>query len=115
MKARYQRFSKIKGWAKARLYAPKTLSAFYADNEDQPVWLTSSFRAKSQLRSFTKIFEEAWTHGLNPEQYHAAYFEKLTEENARLSGQILLETDVVLSDAIIRYGQDVTGTRINPA
>src|SRR5690606_11783813 len=78
-----------------------------------PLWLTGEASAMAeQAAPMLALMEDSWTQGLNPADYHVPEIRRLIsapspENAARL--------EMILSDAAIRYGRDLTGMRVDPA
>ena len=88
----------------------KALEAFYLNRGYQPYWVNKS-RLKSNARDLVGIIETSWIHGLNPYAYHLENIHKLTDAEDETQ---LADLDVLLTDAYIRMGQDLTGIRVDP-
>lgn len=88
-----------------------TLKNFYARREGDAFWLDGHDGARDRAESMLVLMEDAWTHGMNPGTYHAPEIRALLEE--RHPDPVALE--LLLSDAAIRYGHDISGMRIDPA
>ena len=87
------------------------MKAFYAARDYQSVWLQSSFLRQRKAETLLKTFESSWKHGLNPNHYHVNEIRRLMSE---AKGVERFQLDLILSDALVRYGRDLTGMRINP-
>ncbi len=92
------------------------LRDFYLAHAFEPYWTYSGSFGSSGLNNdgedLVDIIEDSWTHGLNPLSYH---LEKIRALQADESDEALAQLDVLLSDAYVRYGRDMTGIRVNPA
>ncbi len=96
--------------AGVKLANRSVMGPFYQSREFAPLWVSrngDTGRAAEAL----DIFKASWTHGLNPKTYHAAEIgelleSKTAEDKARL--------EVLVTDAAVRYGRDLSGMRINP-
>lgn len=82
----------------------EALQAFYARRQGEAYWTRRSSLNRN-ARDFLDVIEESWTHGVNPYAYH---FEALQADPHHFHAEILL------SDAFVRYGQDLSGIRVNP-
>ncbi|MEM7651306.1 MAG: hypothetical protein AAF204_04405, partial [Pseudomonadota bacterium] len=89
----------------------EALRAFYEARNFEPYWVGRS-GAKSRARDLVEIIEESWMHGLNPYSYNLENIHGL--KNAREDAQ-LADLDILLSDAFVRLGQDLSGIRVNPS
>ncbi|AGH97755.1 L,D-transpeptidase family protein [Micavibrio aeruginosavorus] len=89
---------------------PDAMQAAYAGRNGEPLWIGRS-GAADHIADFITVLEESWTHGLNPEQYHLTQIKTLAGSD---SPQDRAHLDLLISDAVMRYGQDVTGMRVAP-
>lgn len=90
------------------------LQDIYANNHYQPIFLTNTRRAKNTLNEYYEVFLDSWSHGLNPSQYHTqAIYKFLSADN--IDDESVAKADLILTDAVIRHGQDLTGSRIIPS
>lgn len=92
-------------------YDLPTLKAFYQENQFTPVWLSKSFGSQKKVNAIVDTLEEAWEHGLNPSNYNLAPIKALVESN---DSDQNYQLELLLSDAVIRYGRDMTGMRVDP-
>lgn len=90
------------------LFDSGLLNAFYQDRSMRTVWVRGASDFQPRLEGVVKILEDSWTHGLNPEQYHVTRIRELIVDRA---GAKTAELDMLVSDAVIRYGRDLTGMR----
>lgn len=88
------------------------LRDFYQQREDHLLW--SGKRGLEEAREVADILKESWTHGLNPENYHAQEIEKLLALDS-LSWEQKLRLDVLMTDAAVAYARDLSGMRVDPA
>lgn len=92
-----------------KLSDAEAIRAFYRDRANTPFW-TGTRGPNRAARDLADILEEAWTHGLNPAKYDLATIDRLMKTAiASSSERAVLE--LRLTDALIRYGRDITGTR----
>jgi len=87
----------------------KAMETFYQGREFSPLWITS--RGNERIAEALEIFEASWTHGLNPKTYHVGEIRKLMEGENKTDKAAL---DLLMTDAALRYGRDLSGMRINP-
>ena len=87
----------------------KALKEFYEQRGGQPLWADYG-----QARLALTVLDQSWTQGLNPENYHVKELHALLDDSTRFRTEEA-RADVILSDAIVRYGHDVSGMRIDPA
>lgn len=97
------------GLAKISFTDSEAMENFYDMRGHVPLWTKGGdlARATEALR----IFENSWTHGLNPSRYHTREIQALLE-NPILTDKARLE--LLVTDAAIRYGSDLTGMRFDP-
>ncbi len=94
-----------------RLGDPAALRQFYDSRENVSFWLDSKGELNERARVLVSALEESWTHGLNPARYHPDEITALLEARFfRKSDQI----DILLSDAFVKYAQDLSGMRVDP-
>jgi len=87
------------------------LRTFYQKRNNEPVWLKGYGRYQPTAEQILNILHTSWTHGLNPENYHVDEIKRLMN-NPTGANRFALE--LLLSDAVMRYGRDLTGMRIDP-
>jgi murein L,D-transpeptidase YcbB/YkuD len=93
-----------------QLRARSDLSAFYGGREYQPYWV-GSMGVNDRARDLLSIIDDSWSHGLSPQSYHQSSIAKLMEEPAAFE---LATLELLLSDAYLKLGQDLTGIRVDP-
>lgn len=84
------------------------LQRFYSARALEPIWFQGSSRSQKRVRGVLTILEKAWTHGLNPEDYHVS---QIRIALAMPPKERSLAMDKMVSDAVIRYVRDLTGMR----
>lgn len=84
----------------------------YKSTGDKPLWLGRG--RTDEARAVLGLLEESWTHGLNPEKYHVGEIRALLDEGSPVNER-QARLELLLTDAVVRYGRDVSGIRINPA
>lgn len=89
----------------------KALVEFYTAREFEPVWVGSN-RVKSSGKDMFELVEESWLHGLNPYAYH---MEALSARMNERGQDNLAYVELLLTDAYLRLGHDLSGIRVNPA
>ncbi len=89
------------------------MKAFYESRGYEPIWTKKSFSKKQNknIEPMLKIFENSWTHGLNPNHYN---IDKIRELMSTAKGVQKFQLDLTISDAIIRYGKDISAMRVDP-
>jgi murein L,D-transpeptidase YcbB/YkuD len=87
------------------------IQKFYAEHDGKLMWVDGD-ELTSDAKDIVKDIGVAWTHGLNPLNY---YYPTLNEyaKNGVPKGRET-EIEILFSDAVIRYGQDISGMRISP-
>lgn len=91
--------------------ADKILS-FYQARSFSPLWVEGDEISKPALKVIEQI-RESWVHGFNPENYHLSNLDRL--RGAALDEKTALVFEVLMSDAVARFGRDLTGMRLSPA
>jgi murein L,D-transpeptidase YcbB/YkuD len=94
-----------------KFYDAPGMKAFYEARDYSSVWLASSFMRQRKAETLLKSFEASWKHGLNPATYRIEEIKSLMET---AKGTERFALDLVLSDALVRYGRDLTGMRVAP-
>ena len=97
--------------AEAQLKDAQALQRFYEARAKRPFWL-DRFGPSRRAQDLVSALQGAWTHGLNPSSYHLEAIEALWGAQ---NVEARLKLDMLLSDAYVRFGQDLTGIRVNPA
>jgi len=88
------------------------LRDFYEFRDFKPYW-TRGDDPNRNAEDMLEMLGESWTHGLNPYSYTLETINALYEQDGNMGAMHALE--VLLSDAYIEYGQDLSGIRVNPA
>lgn len=86
------------------------VEAFYEGREFAPLWVTNRGDAE-RAEEVLALFDASWTHGLNPENYHVGEIRGLIGSDSKADKARL---ELLVTDAAIRYGRDLTGMRIDP-
>jgi murein L,D-transpeptidase YcbB/YkuD len=94
-----------------KFYDVPGMKAFYEVRGYGFVWLGSSFMRQRKAEILLSALEESWKHGLNPSSYRVNEIKVLMAE---AKGADRFELDLILSDALVRYGRDLTGMRVAP-
>ncbi len=84
------------------------IQSFYETREHKPYW-TDNKRNLEKARAALTVLQESWTHGLNPDDYHVDEITTLLNDEARDDDRL----ELLLTDAVGRYGRDMSGMRIN--
>ncbi len=81
------------------------IRAFYAARENKPIW-TGTTGAIQKIRQFAPFIDGADDHGLNPERYNSR---QIADRVGERDQALRAELEVFLSDAAIKYVNDMTG------
>ncbi len=93
-----------------QIFDRDALQAFYEARDFKTVWVGGAvFQKSKKPEQILSVLENAWRHGLNPAQYNIAVIKNLMIED---KGSDDLKLDLLLSDAVMRYGRDITGMRV---
>ena len=86
------------------------IESFYLSRNYEPYWVRKS-GVRSNAKDLVEILEQSWQHGLNPYSYHLKNIHNLigSRDEAQLA-----DLDVLLTDAFVRLGQDLSGIRVDP-
>jgi murein L,D-transpeptidase YcbB/YkuD len=83
------------------------INTFYSTRGGRNYWVNGNDYARAN--QMFQLIKDSWTHGLNPQKYHISEISNLMahqgSDNARL--------ELLLTDAAIRYGRDMSGMRVN--
>jgi len=88
----------------------EALRTFYTARNFQPYWIGRD-GPNDDAQALLEMLKESWTHGLNPYSYQIETTGQLFQQDDAAS---LSAFDVLMSDAYIEYGQDLTGIRVDP-
>ncbi|MGH1398438.1 MAG: L,D-transpeptidase family protein [Alphaproteobacteria bacterium] len=78
----------------------KALRAFYEARGAETYW------DRGNVSDFIEVIEGSWTHALNPFSYH---LDALNRDDLDP-----MHREVLLSDAYVSYGRDISGIRVDP-
>lgn len=84
------------------------IEALYESRDHKPLW-TGNRTNTEKARNVLGVLKESWTHGLNPQDYHVPQITDLLEGSSKDE----LKLELLLTDAVARYGRDMTGMRVN--
>lgn len=87
------------------------MKAFYEERGFKQFW-TAGDESLQRAHRVLDVLENSWQHGLNPGNYHIRPIARLLRQGR--SGAHDIELELYISDAVIRYGQDLTGMRVDP-
>lgn len=88
----------------------KGLREFYKSQNYNLVW-SSKGRVGKYAGSALDVLDESWTHGMSPDAYNVRQLRQMSK--AKLDKAALYDFDVLMSDAVARYGHDITGMRVS--
>lgn len=88
-----------------------SIQKFYAENKGELIWVDGR-RLTSDAKEIIADMGKAWEQGLNPENYHYVALTSLAKNGIPEGREV--ESEILLSDAVIRYGQDLSGMRLSP-
>ncbi len=94
----------------SKLSDKDAISAFYLSRDHKPFW-TGSRTNTEHARDVLALLQDSWTHGLNPAEYHVDEIADLLSAEDTDSARL----ELLLTDAVARYGRDMTGMRVNAA
>lgn len=89
----------------------QALRDFYKERDFNSLWVKGTRLNDEGEDLYTEI-TQSWTHGLNPYSYHLSAIEKMIEEGDEAG---VSDLELLLSDAYVRLGQDLSGIRVNPS
>lgn len=95
----------------ARFRDIEGLRDFYRERGFKPLWLTRRDAFNETAKTVLGALEVSWTHGLNPLTYHVDTLRTALEGTGRLTPA---DFELLMSDAVVRYGRDLTGMRVTP-
>lgn len=84
------------------------LKQFYEDTSGELIWMNKDTQ---DLRDVVAVLENAWSHGLNPENYHIDVL-KASLDAKKIKKREKAKLELLLSDAVLSYSFDVKGRRI---
>ncbi len=90
------------------------MKAFYETRSFEPIWIKNSVFSSGKTKTIEKIleiFQAAWMHGFNPDHYHA---DTISQMLGDLKNTDFYQLDLLVSDALIRYGRDMSAMRVDP-
>lgn len=83
--------------------------SFYAERDGRTLWIDPRGNSHKKAAAVLHALDSAWTHGLNPANYHAGEIAALlAASNPGEKAQL----ELLVSDAVIRYAHDMTGLRL---
>ncbi len=94
-----------------KLYDQVAIQSFYEERNFQTAWIASGFLSSRKAGVVLEVLKNSWKHGLNPESYRIDEISNLLSQTDETSKNQL---DILVSDAIVRYGRDLSSMRVNP-
>lgn len=91
-----------------KLSDAQAIRAFYTARANAPLW-TDARGPNQAARALLSVLDQAWTHGLNPAKYDLETIDRMIDSGIDVRNLSALE--IRLTDALVRYGRDITGTR----
>ena len=92
------------------LVSPAAMTVFYEGRKNRPYWV-KNYGYHAHVLEFVETLEAAWQHGLRPQDYHLETIKSLIHESGHLSRAHL---ELILTDAFVRYAQDLNSFRFAP-
>ncbi len=86
----------------------KILSAFYAARDFKPAWVSRMGSFQPKAEALLKLFSDSWRQGFNPADYNVAAIDRVMRQGGDMNRD---ELDMLLSEAVLRYGRDLMGRR----
>lgn len=92
------------------IIASGSIQKFYAEHQGQMLWVDGG-QLTSDAKSIVEDIGNAWKHGLNPLNYRYPTLNEFVEHGVPQGREG--EVEILFSDAIIRYAQDLSGMRLS--
>ena len=90
---------------------PAGLRDFYKTHDYKPLWIDGKKIARKNVKSTLQTLESSWMDGLVPGNYNVKLLRQMAE--ADLDAAQLNDFEILMSDAVARYGHDITGMRVS--
>lgn len=87
------------------------IQKFYTEHEGKFLWVDGN-KLTSDAKDIIRDIGDAWKQGLNPLNYHYTAINEYAKNGVPEGRET--EIEILMSDAVIRYGQDISGMRISP-
>ncbi len=97
--------------ANVKFFDTPGMRAFYESRNFKPVWIQNIFYKNKNIQPILIAFEQSWEHGLNPNKYNVEKIRGLMET---AKGGERYQLDLIISDALVRYGRDMSAMRVDP-
>src|SRR3989338_1246489 len=89
----------------------QAIQKFYSEHDGKFLWVADD-RLTSDAKDIVDDMGKAWKHGLNHLNYHFATLSQYVKNGVPKGREV--EVEILFSDAVIRYAQDLSGMRISP-
>lgn len=89
----------------------KSIQTFYTEREGKFLWVDGD-ELSNDAEDIIKDIGQSWKHGLNPVNYFYPQLSEYAKNGAPKGREI--EIEILVTDAIIRYAQDLSGMRLSP-
>lgn len=94
-----------------QLTDPEAMERFYDGRSNRTYWM-KNYGYHAHAEKMVGILEAAWQHGLRPADYHLGTIKRLFRESDHMSRAQL---ELIMTDAFVRYAQDLNSFRFAPA
>lgn len=91
---------------------PAGLRAYYKAADYKPLWVENGKVARKPVKTALEVMEASWMDGLAPENYRVKLLRTMAE--SELTAVQLQDFEILMSDAVVHYGHDITGMRVSP-
>jgi murein L,D-transpeptidase YcbB/YkuD len=88
-----------------------SIKNFYGQRDGKPFWTGDAIGIR-RAEAVWAYLERAWTQGLNPAQYNVTEIGRLLKSS---DPNQAVHLELLLTDAVMRYGHDISGMRLRPA
>ncbi len=89
----------------------QAIQKFYTEQDGKFLWVDDD-ELSSDAKHIVEDMGGAWKHGLNSMNYHYATLNQYVKNGVPKGRET--EVEILFSDAVIRYAQDLSGMRISP-
>lgn len=95
-----------------RLRYKAEMKSFYQADGQKMLWIDGDHYSKS-AENLIDLIAAARSHGFNPANYHAKVLSGLKDKTFS-DPRLAAESEILLTDAAVRFGDDLSGMRVNP-
>lgn len=95
-----------------RLQFKADMKTFYQADGQGMLWLDGDHYS-DKARKVIDLIASSRLHGLNPANYHSKVLEGIKDKEFA-DARLLAEAEIVLTDAAVHLGDDLSGMRVNP-